>query len=116
MGPSRPRSVNWLDPEISLEAFHGLSLNINLAGKRVGFIDAWEDEEVEGGVWVEYVYVLKKYRETGIGTRAVEMALDRWRKMGFSSVSLDDIHWRETRDFWGKLGFKGGGKRKTLRL
>jgi GNAT superfamily N-acetyltransferase len=105
-----------LDPEISLEAFHGLSLNINLAGKRVGFIDAWEDEEVEGGVWVEYVYVLKKYRETGIGTRAVEMALDRWRKMGFSSVSLDDIHWRETRDFWGKLGFKGGGKRKTLRL
>jgi GNAT superfamily N-acetyltransferase len=108
--------VNWLDPEISLEAFHGLSLNINLAGKRVGFIDAWEDEEVEGGVWVEYVYVLKKYRETGIGTRAVEMALDRWRKMGFSSVSLDDIHWRETRDFWGKLGFKGGGKRKTLRL
>lgn len=116
MGPSRPLSVNWLDPEISLEAFHGLSLNINLAGKRVGFIDVWEDEEVEGGVWVEYVYVLKKYRETGIGTRAVEMALDRWRKMGFSSVSLDDIHWRETRDFWGKLGFKGGGKRKTLRL
>jgi len=105
-----------LDPEISLEAFHGLSLNINLVGKRVGFIDAWEDEEVEGCVWVEYVYVLKKYREAGIGTRAVEMALERWRKMGFTSVSLDDVHWREPRDFWEKLGFKGEGKRKTLRL
>ena len=105
-----------MDPEISLEAFHGLSLNINLVGKRVGFIDAWEDEEVEGCVWVEYVYVLKKYREVGIGTRAVEMALERWRKMGFTSVSLDDVHWREPRDFWEKLGFKGEGKRKTLRL
>jgi GNAT superfamily N-acetyltransferase len=105
-----------LDPEISLEAFHGLSLNINLDGKRVGFIDAWEDEDIEGNVWVEYVYVLKKYRDNGIGTRAVEMALDGWREMGFRSVSLDDVHWREPRDFWGKLGFKGGGKRKTLRL
>jgi hypothetical protein len=36
--------------------------------------------------------------------------------MGFTSVSLDDVHWREPRDFWEKLGFKGEGKRKTLRL
>jgi GNAT superfamily N-acetyltransferase len=102
-----------LDPEISLEAARA---NIELDGKRLGFIDAWEDEEVEWCVWVKYVYVLKKYRETGIGTKAVEMALEKWRKMEFFSVSLDDVHWLEPRDSWGKLGFKGEGKRKTLRL
>lgn len=105
-----------MPPEIELEVFHGLSLNINLDGKRVGFIDAWEDEDVEKGVWVEYVYILKKQRDGSIGTTAMRVAIRRWREMGYETVSLDDIHWDEARDFWGKLGFEGEGKRKTLRM
>jgi GNAT superfamily N-acetyltransferase len=105
-----------LSPKIELEEFHGLSLNINLNGKRVGFIDAWEDGEAEAGVWVEYVYVLEKYRNRGIGTQAVRMAIKLWRSMGFTSVSLNDVHWDGPRDFWGRLGFMGEGKRKTIRI
>ena len=105
-----------MPPEIELEVFHGLSLNINLDGKRVGFIDAWEDEDVEKGVWVEYVYILGKQRDGSIGTTAMRVAIRRWREMGYETVSLDDVHWDEARDFWGKLGFEGEGKRKTLRI
>ena len=65
-------------PEIELEVFHGLSLNINLDGKRVGFIDAWEDEGVEKGVWVEYIYILEKHRGGSIGTTAMRRAIRRW--------------------------------------
>ena len=36
--------------------------------------------------------------------------------MGYETISLDDIHWDEARDFWGNLGFEGEGKRKTLRI
>ena len=61
-----------MPPEIELEKLHCLSLNINLDGKRVGFIDAWEDKNVEKGVWVEYVYLLEKHRDSGIGTTARE--------------------------------------------
>ena len=103
-----------MPPEIELEKFHGLSLNINLDGKRVGFIDAGEDKNVEKGVWVEYVYLLKKHRDSGIGTTAMRMALSRWREMCYESVSLDDVHWDKPQDFWGRLGFKGKGKRKIL--
>jgi GNAT superfamily N-acetyltransferase len=103
-------------PEVELEAFHGLSLNINMGGKRVGFIDAWELEEDPRRVWVEYAYVLKGLRNSGIGTRAMRMALTRWREMGYVGVSLDDIHWEATEDFWGRLGFTGEGKRKRLEL
>ena len=105
-----------MPPEIELEVFHGLSLNINLDGKRVGFIDAWEDEDVEKGVWVEYVYILEKHRDGSIGTTAMRVAIQRWREMGYETVSLDDIHWDKSEDFWGKLGFEGEGKRKTLRM
>ena len=41
-----------MPPRIELEEFHGLSLNINLDGRRVGFIDAFDDRKVEKGVWV----------------------------------------------------------------
>jgi len=105
-----------MPPEIELEKFHGLSLNINLDGKRVGFIDAWEDKNVEKGVWVEYVYLLEKHRDSGVGTTAMKMALSRWREMGYESVSLDDVHWDKPQDFWGRLGFKGEGKRKRLMI
>ncbi|MCW3979406.1 MAG: GNAT family N-acetyltransferase [Candidatus Bathyarchaeota archaeon] len=105
-----------MSQEIELEDFGGLSLNINLDGKRVGFIDAFEDRDVEKGVWVEYVYILERLRNSGIGTRAMRMAFERWREMGYEVVSLDDVHWEEPRDFWGKLGFEGEGKRKTLRI
>jgi GNAT superfamily N-acetyltransferase len=102
--------------KIELEVFHGLSLNINLDGKRVGFIDAWEDKDVDKGVWVEYIYILRKYRESGIGTKAMKMAILRWYEMGYESVSLDDIHWDKNQDFWGKIGFRGDGKRKSLNI
>ncbi len=105
-----------MSPRIELEEFHGLSLNISLEGKRVGFIDAWEDEKVEKGVWVEYVYILERHRNSGIGTLAMRMAIESWREKGYEVVSLDDIHWEEPRDFWGKLGFEGEGKRKVLRM
>jgi GNAT superfamily N-acetyltransferase len=105
-----------MPPEIELEKFHGLSLNINLDGKRVGFIDAREDKNVEKEVWVEYVYLLEKYRDSGVGTAAMKMALSRWREMGYESVSLDDVHWDKPQDFWGGLGFKGEGKRKRLMI
>jgi hypothetical protein len=59
-----------LAPEIVLEVFRGLSLNILMDGKRVGFVDAWEDEKVEKGVWVEYVYILERIRNSGIGSNA----------------------------------------------
>lgn len=103
-------------PEIVLEVFRGLSLNILMDGKRVGFVDAWEDEKVEKGVWVEYVYILERIRNSGIGSNAVRMVLERWRGMGYETVSLDDVHWEKTTDFWGKLGFQGEGKRKKLVL
>ena len=105
-----------MPPEIELEEFHGLSLNINLDGKRVGFIDAWEYDKVEGGVWVEYVYVLKEHRDSEIGSTAMRMAISRWHGMGYETVHLDDVHWETPRGFWGRLGFKGGGKRKNLRI
>lgn len=105
-----------MPPKIELEEFHGLSLNINLDGKRVGFIDAWEDDKVEKGVWVEYVYVLERHRNSGIGSLAVRMAMSMWREMGYEVVSLDDIHHERPLSFWRKLGFEGDGKRKTLRL
>jgi GNAT superfamily N-acetyltransferase len=105
-----------MPPEIELEVFSGLSLNINLDGRRVGFIDAWEDRNVEKGVWVEYVYILEKHRNTKIGSTAVKMAVTMWHEMGYESISLDDIHWDRPEDFWGSLGFKGEGKRKTLRI
>jgi len=101
-------------PSIELEAFHGLSLNINVGGKRVGFIDAWEDKDVEKGIWVEYVYVLERLRDTGIGSEAMKIAIARWRDRGYEMVSLDDIHWEKPEDFWGGLGFTGEGKRKNL--
>lgn len=101
---------------IELEEFHGLSLNINLDGKRVGFIDAWEDPEIERGIWVEYVYILEKHRKSGVGTRAMEMALSKWRGVGYEAVSLDDVHWEQPDNFWDRLGFRGEGKRKRLRL
>jgi len=100
--------------KIELEPFHDLSLNIVLDGKRVGFIDAWEDEKVERGVWVEYIYMLEKHRDSGIGTRAMKMAISRWREMGYETVSLEDVHFDKPSDFWGKLGFRGEGKRKKL--
>ncbi len=108
--------VMSLPPRIELEEFHGLSLNINLDGRRVGFIDAWEDPEVERGVWVEYVYVLERHRKGGVGTRAMEMALSKWRGMGYEVVSLDDVHWEQPDNFWDRLGFHGEGKRKRLRF
>jgi GNAT superfamily N-acetyltransferase len=108
--------VMSLPPRIELEEFHGLSLNINLDGRRVGFIDAWEDPEVERGVWVEYVYVLERHRNSGVGTRAMGMALSMWRGMGYEVVSLDDVHWEQPDNFWDRLGFRGEGKRKQLRF
>ena len=30
--------------------------------------------------------------------------------------SKDGVHWEKPEDFWGKLGFKGEGKRKSLRI
>lgn len=105
-----------MSPGIELEEFHGLSLNINLDERRVGFIDAWEDPGVKRGVWVEYVYVLEKHRKSGVGTRAMEMALSKWRGMGYEEVSLDDVHWEQPDNFWDRLGFRGEGKRKRLRL
>ena len=109
-------SRNETVPSIEIEVFHGLSLNINLDGKRVGFVDAWEDEGVERGIWVEYVYILEKHRDSGLGTAAMRMAISRWREMGYERVSLDDVHFDKPRDFWGRLGFGGDGKRKTLRI
>ncbi len=100
--------------DLELEVFRGLSLNINHGGRRVGFIDAWEDEDVEGGVWVEYVYMLKGFRGLGFGSEAVRRAIARWGEMGFRVVSLDDIHWDEPGGFWGGLGFRGEGKMKSL--
>lgn len=105
-----------MSPGIELEPFHDLSLNILLDGKRVGFIDAWEDRKAEKGVWVEYVYILERLRKGGIGTKAMEMAISMWHGMGYETVSLDDVHWDEPGDFWGRLGFEGEGKRKTLRI
>ena len=103
-----------MPPDLELEVFHGLSLNINHGGRRVGFIDAWEDDDVERGVWVEYVYVLEGFRGLGFGSEAMRGAIARWGEMGYRVVSLDDIHWEEPEDFWGGLGFSGDGKRKSL--
>ena len=103
-----------MPPDLELEVFRGLTLNINHGGRRIGFIDAWEDEDVEKGVWVEYVYVLKGFRGSGFGSEAMRRAIARWGGMGFETVSLDDIHWEKPEDFWGDLGFAGGGKRKVL--
>ena len=100
--------------DLELEVFHGLSLNINQGGRRIGFVDAWEDEDVENGVWVEYLYVLKGFRCSGVGSEAMRGAIRRWGEMGYERVSLDDIHWEDPEDFWGGLGFSGEGKRKTL--
>ena len=105
-----------MEPEIELERFRGLSMNINLGGRRVGFIDAWEDEGVEKGVWVEYVYILEAHRDSGVGTRAMKEVIRAWGEMGYETVSLDDVHWDKPQDFWGRLGFKGEGKRKTLTI
>lgn len=102
--------------KIELEPFHDLSLNIVLDGKRVGFIDAWEDRKVEKGVWVEYIYILEEHRDSGIGTQAMKMAISRWREMGYETVSLDDVHFEKPSDFWGNLGFRGEGKRKKLAM
>ena len=103
-----------MPPDLELEVFRGLSLNINCGGKRIGFIDAWEDDEVEKGVWVEYVYILEKFRDSGFGSEAMRGAIARWGEMGYETVSLDDIHWDKSEDFWGGLGFTGGEKRKSL--
>ena len=103
-----------MPPDLELEVFRGLSLNINCGGRRVGFIDAWEDEDVEKGVWVEYVYILEKFRDSGYGSEAMRGAIARWGEMGYETVSLDDIHWEKPEDFWGSLGFSGDGKRKSL--
>ena len=103
-----------MSPDLELEVFRGLSLNINCGGKRIGFIDAWEDDEVEKGVWVEYVYILEKFRDSGYGSEAMREAIARWGEMGYETVSLDDIHWDKSEDFWGGLGFSGDGKRKRL--
>jgi GNAT superfamily N-acetyltransferase len=103
-----------LSPDLELEVFRGLSLNINCGGKRIGFIDAWEDDDVEKGVWVEYVYVLERFRNSGYGSEAMRGAITRWGEMGYEEVSLDDIHWEKPEDFWGGLGFTGDGKRKRL--
>ena len=103
-----------MPPDLELEVSHGLSLNINIGGKRIGFIDAWEDDDVDGGVWVEYVYVLKGFRCSGVGSEAMRQAIRDWRGKGFEVVSLDEIHWEEAEDFWGGLGFSGDGKRKVL--
>jgi GNAT superfamily N-acetyltransferase len=100
--------------DLELEVFHGLSLNIKSGGRRIGFIDAWEDEGVDRGVWVEYVYVLEAYRCSGVGSKAMKRAIRAWGEMGFEVVSLDDIHWEEPEDFWGCLGFSGDSKRKAL--
>ncbi|MGD2201664.1 MAG: GNAT family N-acetyltransferase [Candidatus Bathyarchaeota archaeon] len=100
--------------EIDLEVFHDLSLNINLDGKRVGFIDAWEDEAVDRGIWIEYLYVVKWLRDSGIGTEAMKKAITRWRELGFLVITLDDIHWEKPEGFWRRLGFQGEGKRKRL--
>ena len=57
-GSSLECGEGWsLAQDLVLVEFHGLSLNINHGGKRIGFIDAWEDDEVKRGVWVEYVYL-----------------------------------------------------------
>jgi GNAT superfamily N-acetyltransferase len=105
-----------LPPDLELEVFRGLSLNINHEGRRIGFIDAWEDEDVEKGVWVEYVYILVKYRDLGFGSEAMKRAIARWREMGYERVTLDDIHWEKTENFWGSLGFNGVEKRKALEI
>ena len=105
-----------MSPEIELEIHRGLSMNIKVDGKRVGFIDAFIDEDVEGGVWVEYVYILEGLRNSGIGSKAMREVIGRWAEMGYETVSLDDVHWEKPEDFWGKLGFKGEGKRKRLRI
>jgi hypothetical protein len=103
-----------LSSDLELEIVRGLSLNIKHGGKRIGFIDAWEDEDVEGGVWVEYVFILAKFRDSGFGSEAMRRAIASWGEMEFERVSLDDIHWEKSEDFWGGLGFTGGGKRKSL--
>jgi GNAT superfamily N-acetyltransferase len=102
--------------EIELEVFHGLSLNIILDGRRIGFIDAWEDKAIKGGVWVEYLYILASRRGSGIGSEAMKRAITRWGEMGYSVISLDDVHWERPEGFWEKLGFRGEGKRKRLRI
>ncbi len=65
---------------------------------------------------MEYIYLLEKHRDNGIGTTATRMALSRWREMGYESISLDEVQWDNPQDFWGRLGFKGEGKRKSLTI
>ena len=103
-----------MPPDLELEVFHGLSLNINHGGRRIGFIDAWEDKDVEKGIWVEYVYVLERLRNNGIGSEAMKMAIAQWMDGGYDVVSLNDKHWEKPEDFWGGLGFTGEDKRKRL--
>ena len=71
-----------LSLDLELEVFRGLSLNINHGGRRIGFIDAWEDEDVEKGVWVKYVYVLAGFRGSGYGSEAMRRAIVGWGEMG----------------------------------
>ena len=99
---------------IELVKFSGLSLNINYSGKRIGFIDAWEDDEVKNGIWVEYIYIIKKYHNSGFGSEAMKRAIKSWSELGYEIVSLDDIHWEKSENFWGNLGFEGEEKRKQL--
>jgi hypothetical protein len=40
-----------------------------------------------------------RLRSSGIGSNAVRMVLERWREMGYETVSLDDIHWDKPQDF-----------------
>ena len=102
--------------KIAIEVFDGLSLNILLDGKRVGFIDAFESKDEDNKVWIEYMYILQKHRNNGFGTKAMKLAISLWRSLGYRKVSLDDIHWEKPQDFWGRLGFQGEGKRKTLNI
>ena len=62
-------------------------------------------------LYVDFLAVNPEFRESGIGTKLLEKAIEKARKMGVYSICcFVNPRFEKTIDFWKKKGFKEGHK------
>lgn len=104
---------NWLTMKYLKSSFgqDGLSYVAKSEGKIIGGVIFIYQDIVEN--WLRYLIVDKKYRRRGVGTALLQKVFKKI-KTGESVFVDTGVHYKNTINFYGKLGFKNCGIVKNL--
>jgi diamine N-acetyltransferase len=85
---------------------------IYVDGEAAGFVLTYEDA-AEGTNYVWRFMVAEDYQGRGIGRRAMELLLDRWRGLGAAAAALSVVEGNPAAvGFYESLGFRLTGERE----